>query len=213
MILLTQLGPPAAPRPGAPDVRGERPGPSHGPQHHREPAHQGPRRRGPSAQARDSARRAAWLQKKQEAQQEVPAENMVVLATSNMDTVLTETLESHEAVITSPTQTLESSEAEIQTSNNISCDLCEHVSQTKGGLKIHIGRKHKEIPQLDGEGRLERDTDCWWEKNSIFSMESLQVYKDVLEDIKESKLSKEEKLIEEDRALDARMWRSRSVRA
>ena len=33
---------------------------------------------------------------------------------------------------------------------------------------------------------------------------SLQVHKDVLDDIKESKLSKEEKLIEEDRALDAR---------
>ena len=67
-----------------------------------------------------------------------------------MDTVLTETLESHEPVITNRTQTLESSEAEIQPSNKLSCDLCEHVSQTKGGLKIHIGRKHKEIPQLDG---------------------------------------------------------------
>ena len=36
-------------------------------------------------------------------------------------------------------------------------------------------------------------------------MESLQVYKDVQADIKESNLSKEEKFIEEDRALDARM--------
>ena len=30
-MLEIQLGPPAAHRPGAPDVRGERPGPSHGP--------------------------------------------------------------------------------------------------------------------------------------------------------------------------------------
>ena len=51
-------------------------------------------------------------------------------------------------------------------------------------MKIHIGRKHKEIPQLDGEIQTERDTDDWWENNSAVSLKTLKVYKDVIEDIK-----------------------------
>ena len=82
-----QLGPPANPRPGAPDVPAGRPGPSHGPQQHQEANHQRPRRRGPSARARDAARCKAWLQKKEESQQEDPAENV-------MGIDLTKTLES-----------------------------------------------------------------------------------------------------------------------
>ena len=71
-MLDIQLGPPGDPRPGAPDVRGEGPGQDHAPQHL---PHQGqPRRRGPSARARDSACRAAWLQKKHYEQQDPPAE-------------------------------------------------------------------------------------------------------------------------------------------
>ena len=69
-----QLGPPVNPRPGAPVVPGERPGLSHGPQHHQESVQQRPQRRGPSARAREAARCAAWLKKKEETQQEVPAE-------------------------------------------------------------------------------------------------------------------------------------------
>ena len=52
----------------------------------------------------------------------------------------------------------------------------------------HIGRKHKEICQFDGEFQMERDADGWWEKNSNDSMNTFQVYKDVLDDIKESSL-------------------------
>ena len=71
-MLDIQLGPPGDPRPGLPDVQGEGPGHDHGPQHL---SHQGhPRRRGPSARARDSARRAAWLQKKHYEQHDPPAE-------------------------------------------------------------------------------------------------------------------------------------------
>ena len=44
-------------------------------------------------------------------------------------------------------------------SDELSCDLCEYRSETNGGLKIHMGRKHKEIPQLDGDIESERDTD------------------------------------------------------
>ena len=202
-----QLGSPTNPRPGAPDVPGGRPGQNHGPQHHQEPDHQRPRRRGPSTRARDAARREAWLKKKEERQQEVPAEkeNSDDPKTSNVDTVLKDTLESGETANTDPTATLESSEADSGRDDELSCDLCDHTSQTKGGLKIHVGRKHKEIPQLDGEVQIDRDTDDWWERNITLSVKTFEVYMDVLEDIKESKLSENEKHIERERAGDARM--------
>ena len=68
-----------------------------------------------------------------------------------------------------------------------------------------MGRKHKEIPQLDGEVQAERETDDWWEKNSTVSLKTLKVYQDVIEDIKESKLNGEERIIEIERAIEARM--------
>jgi hypothetical protein len=73
-----ELGPPATPRPGAPDVGREGPGPNHGPQHHLQPRQQRPRRRrGPAARARDAARRTAWLQgKEQRAESEQNSSDM-----------------------------------------------------------------------------------------------------------------------------------------
>ena len=197
-MLEIQLGPPAGPRPGAPDVSEERPGPNHGPQHHQEPVHQRPRRRGPSAKARDAARRWAWLQKKEERQQEAPVENV-------MDTIVPETLEFGDTVNSDSEVTLESSETDIETDNEYYCNLCVHKSQTKEGLKIHMGRKHKEIPQLDGEVKTERETDDWWENNSAVALKTLKVFDDVIEDIKESKLTVEEKSIEQERAIEARV--------
>ena len=94
---------------------------------------------------------------------------------------------------------------EIETDMEYYCDLCEHKSQTQGGLKIHMGRKHKEIPQLDGEVQAERETNDRWEKNSTVSLKTLKVYQDVIEDIKESKLNGEERIIEIERAIEARM--------
>ena len=55
-------------------------------------------------------------------------------------------------------------------------------------MKIHIGRKHKDISQLDGEIQTERDKDDWWENNLSVSLKTLKVYNNVIEDIKESKL-------------------------
>ena len=72
-------------------------------------------------------------------------------------------------------------------------------------MKIHIGRKHKEIPQLDGEIQTERYSDDWWENNSAVSLKTLKAYKDVIEDIKESKLTGEEWMFEMEWAIQARM--------
>ena len=121
-----QLGSPANPRPGAPEVPGDRPGPNHGPKHHQKPNHQRPQRRGPSSRACDAARREGWLQKKEERQKEVPAEN---------ETEIDLTLESGEIVNTASEVTLESSGANTETDDELSCDICEHRSQNKGWLK------------------------------------------------------------------------------
>jgi hypothetical protein len=105
-----------------------------------------------------------------------------------MDIDLTETLESGENVSNAPEVTLESSEANTETDYEHSCDLCEHKSQTKGGLKIHIGRKHKEIPQLDGEIQTERDTDDWWEDNLAVSLKCARFTKMLLKISKKANL-------------------------
>ena len=101
--------------------------------------------------------------------------------------------------------TLESSEADNETDDEISCDICEHRSQTKGGLKIHMGKKHKETPQLDDDMQTERETDDWWENNSVVSFKMLKVFGNLIEDIKESKLTGEEKSIEQERGIEARV--------
>ena len=116
-----------------------------------------------------------------------------------------ETLETSEPADPAPEETLESSEtlgafmeaattktiesgATDVASDELSCDLFEYRSQTNGGLKIHMGRKHKEICQLYGDIESERDTDDWWHNNSTEFMKIFQTYKDVLEEIQESSL-------------------------
>ena len=155
-LLDIQLGPPAAPRPGAPDVREEGPGPTAGPQHRPQPQQQRPRRRGPSSRARDAARRQAWLLKKQQAaepsgsteQQQPPA-----LDHQEEDTNIS--LEDE----------LDTSGLTSQLSNELSCNLCDYESETGLGLKIHIGQKHKDIPQLDGETDGMSSSDGYCEEN------------------------------------------------
>ena len=134
-MLDIQLGPPGDPRPGAPDVRGEGPGQDHGPQHL---PHQGhPRRRGPSARARDSARRAAWLQKKHYEQQDPPAEQS------------TEIIPDTETVSANPTassnELVERVEADTEDS-----DLSDVIPQLDGPAE--------ETPTSDEE-TMEEDSD------------------------------------------------------
>jgi hypothetical protein len=96
-----ELGPPADPRPGAPVVGGERPGPRHGPQQqqqHLQPRQQRPRRRGPSARARDAARRTAWLQGKQ---QQEGAEATTGLCPDTETVSVTSTASSSEQIVIS----------------------------------------------------------------------------------------------------------------
>ena len=42
-----------------------------------------------------------------------------------------------------------------------------------------MGRKHKEIPQLDGEMEIERDTYGWWGNNSTNSFKTYKTNNEV----------------------------------
>ena len=53
----------------------------------------------------------------------------------------TETMESGENVYAASEVKLESRETDIETVIEYSCYLCEIKNQSKGGLKVHIGRK------------------------------------------------------------------------
>ena len=217
-----QLGSPADPRPGAPEVGKDGPGPSHGPQHRQNPHHHRPRRRGPAARVRDEMRRAAWLQ--QQGQKQQP--DATVAGTSDTQTVLShdkntmpanilESSEVNEAekistdmvisdyINTFPANALESSDIE-EVGTSLSCDLCEFVAESSNHLKNHKIRKHMNIPQLDGGSFECRQTDCWWEKRFRNPLKVFQVFKDVLMDIEESPLTEEEKCFERESVTSAR---------
>ena len=143
-FLEIQLGMPAAPRPGAPDVRGEEPGPTHGrqgdfpqrtpPQPYVHPQQWQPRRRGPAARARDTARRAAWLLQQQK-NEEAPAVEASDVSVETRD--------------------IENTEVESNSVKSIqyACELCDYTSQTEHGLNVHKGHKHKDVQKTPEKER------------------------------------------------------------
>ena len=76
------------------------------------------------------------------------------------------------------------------------CDMCDFIGVSSVGLKIHKGRKHESIPQIDGESCSARNTDCWWEMHKKHRLKIYKTFMDVLSDIAEANLSKEEKITE-----------------
>ena len=82
--------------------------------------------------------------------------------------------------------------------------MCGFEAVSGVGLKIHISRKHEEIPQLDGESPDESDTDRWWIDQHNESLKCFQKYIDVLKDIENSTLSKQEKTVEREKATNGR---------
>ena len=116
------------PRPGAPDVRGDGPGPLPGPQHHPRPFQQRPRRRGPAAQARDAARCETWLLEKQKATE---TETVAVNSTDK---------NSHKKIMTS-----------LPSSNKVDEDeLSSEPLPEDGSDGLRISRRPSNIPQVDG---------------------------------------------------------------
>ena len=142
-MLDIQLGPPAAPRPGAPDVQGEGPGPTPGPQRHPQHCQQRPRRRGPASRARDAARRNAWLLRKQKTAE--PESDMNTVRSTDTETVTAEK-DSQKKIVTS----LPSYNKEDEV------DWTSEPLQEDGVVGVRISRRTSDIPQVDGA----RDTDA-----------------------------------------------------
>ena len=87
------------------------------------------------------------------------------------------------------------------------CDLCDFEGISRNSLVIHMGRKHKSIPQLDGTSELEEDerfisTDRYWKTGVLGSC--FQTYLDANEIIDESTLDEDAKIIEKECVLQAR---------
>ena len=107
--------------------------------------------------------------------------------------------------MTLPTSCSTESESESEAvANPLTCDMCGFEAVSGVGLKIHISRKHEEIPQLDGESPDESDTDCWWIDQHNESLKCFQTYIDVLKDIDNSTLSEQEKSEEREKVTNGR---------
>ena len=125
----------------------------------------------------------------------------VILNNSKLNTVSTHVSSKH---VTASVMSMSSLPSSKGSSDELSCDICNFQGVSSNGLKIHKGRKHDNIPQVDGEASQERETDCWWERNLSHRLKTYQVYKDVLLDIDESTLSEEEKLSERENVTNLR---------
>jgi hypothetical protein len=106
--------------------------------------------------------------------------------------------------VTAPVMSVSSSPSPKEGTDQLTCNICNFKGVSSNGLKIHKGRKHENIPQVDGEAPQERETDCWWEKNLSHRLKTYQVYNDVLLDIDESTLSEQEKVSERDHVTNIR---------
>ena len=106
--------------------------------------------------------------------------------------------------VTAPVMSTPSSPSPKGSTDQLSCNMCNFKGVSINGLKIHKGRKHENIPQVDGEAPQVRETDCWWERNLSHRLKTFQVYTDVLLDIDESALAEEEKFSEREHVTNIR---------
>jgi len=83
--------------------------------------------------------------------------------------------------------------------NNLNCDLCDFKSSWKTGLEVHMGRKHKFPPQLDGENTIGDDnmderyegSEHYWKTQYLGS--AFQSFLDANSIIEESSFSEDQK--------------------
>ena len=56
--------------------------------------------------------------------------------------------------------------------DSLSCDKCNFDDVSDVALKIYKSQKHGDIPQIDGDCSIVRNTNCWWEKHPYKSFYS-----------------------------------------
>ena len=110
---------------------------------------------------------------------------------------------------------IDSNEAESaedeQAGDDFKCESCDFTSTWKGGFNIHLGRKHKLIPHLDGGDFSSElnELDDWYEGSkhywkSGYLGQGYQAFIDAKKVVDESSLDEEEKKIHIDAILEAR---------
>ena len=101
-------------------------------------------------------------------------------------------------------------DSEEKTESSFKCELCDFTSTWKTGLEVHMGRKHKSIPQLDGEDFSDNSGEDesyegskhYWKTRYLG--QAYQSFMDAQKVIEESDFSKEAKEMETKAILEAR---------
>ena len=99
--------------------------------------------RSPSYYRRQERRKAAREMEKAK----VNAEEAIAKAKDVSEDAIQAAVEATEKVTNDEQETAEDSEAQA---TSYKCELCDFQSNRESGLRIHMGRKHKTIVQLDG---------------------------------------------------------------
>ena len=94
--------------------------------------------------------------------------------------------------------------------NDFLCVLCDYKSSWANGLEVHMGRKHRNIDQLDGSNDIEEleldkkydRSEHYWEKGNVGIAYSIFLDANCLVDA--SNLSEKEKSKEKAKLLDSR---------
>ena len=162
------------------------------------------KKKSPSQLRRQERRRQQALSKaaNENVSQESDKNTFDNVPTSKEAEMLNETNENPKKKLT---EKLVDSKLPIQSKQtSFKCDLCDYKGESSVGLRMHISRKHQDIPQIDGESFFVRETDCWWEKHFKSSLKNFQTYTEVLLDIDESPLSEEERCTERNIVTQAR---------
>ena len=194
------------------------------------PANQAPpptRYRGPSYQRRQGRRRAAKaaavaaatasdphiteevMENEVDAEKaDTQTENVVPDEEESAKKVNENEVNAEKVNITHMVPDVEQSVASAEKVNAFTCDICAFQSSWENGLKIHTGRKHKNIVQIDGCDD-EMDTNDAYE-NSIRYWETGKLgmayytFLDVIEVIEKSELPEEDLLEEKAKVTEAR---------
>ena len=102
--------------------------------------------------------------------------------------------------------------ANVKETVEFKCKLCEFKSHRNNGLTVHVGRKHQNIDQLDGNTSLDilnyendnlyENTKDYWINGYIGR--TYQTFIDAIQMVEESTLDEAEKKIEKEEILNAR---------
>ena len=93
----------------------------------------------------------------------------------------------------------------LETPDGFQCHTCDFKSSWQNGLAIHVRRKHRDLPQLDGtcdEDECYDNTKHYWKTGWLGC--AYQTYLDAIKIVDDSSFEKEVKKVEKDAIIAAR---------